>query len=76
MSATTVPAYLSLWHEDAGIDGTVRAVLPADLDVDVAIVGGGYTGLWTAYYLAEADPEVDARMDLDGRRRQVAQFRG
>ena len=23
-----------------------------------------------------ADPEVDARMDLDGRRRQVAQFRG
>jgi len=26
--------------------------------VDVAIVGGGFTGLWTAYYLAEADPTV------------------
>lgn len=24
--------------------------------MDVAIVGGGYTGLWTAYYLARADP--------------------
>ncbi|MET8154705.1 FAD-binding oxidoreductase, partial [Actinoplanes sp. NPDC005259] len=30
--------------------------LPGDRDVDVAIVGGGYTGLWTAYYLARADP--------------------
>jgi len=26
--------------------------------VDVAIVGGGYTGLWTAYYLAKADPAL------------------
>jgi glycine/D-amino acid oxidase-like deaminating enzyme len=26
--------------------------------VDVAIVGGGLTGLWTAYYLAEADPSL------------------
>ncbi len=25
-------------------------------DVDVCVVGGGYTGLWTAYYLLEADP--------------------
>ena len=30
--------------------------LRADTDVDVAIVGAGYTGLWTAYYLAAADP--------------------
>jgi glycine/D-amino acid oxidase-like deaminating enzyme len=33
-----------------------RAALDGDLDVDVAIAGGGYTGLWTAYYLAKADP--------------------
>jgi len=33
-----------------------RAALPGPLDVDVAIVGGGFTGLWTAYYLAKADP--------------------
>jgi glycine/D-amino acid oxidase-like deaminating enzyme len=32
--------------------------LPGDLDVDVAIVGAGYTGLWTAYYLATADPTL------------------
>ena len=34
------------------------APLPGDLDVDVAIVGAGFTGLWTAYYLAEADPSL------------------
>lgn len=27
--------------------------------VDVAIVGGGYTGLWTAYYLKRAEPTLD-----------------
>jgi len=26
--------------------------------VDVAIIGGGYTGLWTAYYLQKARPEL------------------
>ena len=25
---------------------------------DVAIVGAGYTGLWTAYYLQRADPSL------------------
>ncbi len=30
--------------------------LAGDIDVDVAIAGGGYTGLWTAYYLRKADP--------------------
>lgn len=29
-----------------------------DTGVDVAIVGGGYTGLWTAYYLLRADPTL------------------
>ncbi|MGL5929271.1 MAG: NAD(P)/FAD-dependent oxidoreductase, partial [Dermatophilaceae bacterium] len=27
--------------------------------VDVAVVGAGYTGLWTAYYLLRADPGLD-----------------
>jgi len=31
-------------------------VEPARRTVDVAIVGAGYTGLWTAYYLRRADP--------------------
>ena len=36
----------------------IRAALPGDIDVDVAVVGGGFTGLWTAFYLAEADPSL------------------
>ncbi len=30
----------------------------SDLPIDVAIVGGGYTGLWTAYRLIERDPSL------------------
>jgi glycine/D-amino acid oxidase-like deaminating enzyme len=33
-----------------------RPPLPGDRDADVCIVGAGYTGLWTAYYLKRADP--------------------
>jgi len=47
---------LSLWLDACGDDLTPRAALDADRDVDVAVVGAGYTGLWTAYYLAVADP--------------------
>jgi len=49
---------LSLWHETVPTDWTPRDPLQGDVDVDVAIVGGGFTGLWTAYYLAEADPTL------------------
>ena len=35
-----------------------RAALAGDTDVDVAIVGGGFSGLWTAYYLIRADPTL------------------
>jgi glycine/D-amino acid oxidase-like deaminating enzyme len=35
-----------------------RPALPHDADADVVIVGAGYTGLWTAYYLAKADPSL------------------
>src|SRR5512140_1511527 len=28
------------------------------MDVDVAVVGAGLTGLWTAYYLKKADPSI------------------
>jgi glycine/D-amino acid oxidase-like deaminating enzyme len=36
----------------------VRPQLPGDRDADVCIVGAGYTGLWTAYYLKRADPSL------------------
>src|SRR3954452_6761921 len=35
-----------------------RPSLEGGTDVDVAIVGAGYTGLWTAYYLKRADPSL------------------
>ena len=49
---------LSLWHDTAPDPLEPRAPLGGDLDVDVAVVGAGYTGLWTAYYLARADPSL------------------
>ncbi len=58
-SAAPPPAWgeISLWLSQAG-DLTPRPSLPGDRDVDVAIVGAGFTGLWTAYYLAAADPSL------------------
>ena len=50
--------HLSLWHDTADDDWVPRPALPGDLDVDVAVVGAGYTGLWTAYYLKRADPSL------------------
>jgi len=46
-----------LWQEQA--PAVRRPPLPGDRAYDVAIVGAGFTGLWTAYYLAEAS---DARI--------------
>jgi glycine/D-amino acid oxidase-like deaminating enzyme len=46
---------LSLWHATAG-DLTPRAGLDGDTEADVAIVGGGLTGLWTAWYLLQREP--------------------
>ncbi|XGX78547.1 Gamma-glutamylputrescine oxidoreductase [Terrabacter sp. BE26] len=48
---------LSLWH-DTIADIEPRPALTADLEVDVAVVGAGYTGLWTAYHLVTADPTI------------------
>jgi glycine/D-amino acid oxidase-like deaminating enzyme len=36
----------------------MRRPLPGAIEVDVAIVGAGYTGLWTAYYLKLAEPSL------------------
>ncbi|MEV6928881.1 FAD-dependent oxidoreductase [Dactylosporangium sp. NPDC051485] len=39
-------------------EAPARPALPGDAEADVCIVGAGYTGLWTAYYLAVADPSL------------------
>lgn len=49
---------VSLWWDTLPGPVAVRPALPGDMDVDVAIVGAGYTGLWTARYLAIADPAL------------------
>jgi glycine/D-amino acid oxidase-like deaminating enzyme len=36
----------------------VRPSLPGDADVDVAILGAGFTGLWTAFELQRRDPSL------------------
>jgi glycine/D-amino acid oxidase-like deaminating enzyme len=50
---------VSYWLESAGDDLTPRPSLPESIDVDVAIMGAGYSGLWTAYYLKELDPSLE-----------------
>lgn len=47
---------VSFWYADMGGLPGPRAPLPGDMDVDVCIIGAGYTGLWTAWYLAQAQP--------------------
>lgn len=47
---------LSYWLETVGEPLTPRPALTEDLTVDVAIVGAGYSGLWTAYYLLSKEP--------------------
>ncbi|MET7979908.1 FAD-dependent oxidoreductase [Streptomyces mirabilis] len=46
---------ISFWYADDGLPEP-REPLPGDATADVVIVGGGYTGLWTAYYLKKAAP--------------------
>jgi glycine/D-amino acid oxidase-like deaminating enzyme len=48
------------WDEASGTPplGPDRHALTTDTEVDVCVVGAGYTGLWTAYYLLEADPSL------------------
>lgn len=48
---------LSLWHDTIS-DITPRSPLDGAVAVDVAIVGGGFTGLWTAYYLKRLQPDL------------------
>ncbi|MCP9231896.1 FAD-binding oxidoreductase [Mesorhizobium sp. LMG 17147] len=52
MSSAAVPRGLSLWHA-VGRNRRERPALEGALDVDLAIVGGGFLGLSTALHTAE-----------------------
>jgi glycine/D-amino acid oxidase-like deaminating enzyme len=55
------PALPAWWLDEAleaEGDTPPASPLTTDLDVDVAIVGGGYTGLWTALALSERDAGI------------------
>lgn len=51
---------VSFWLDslvESGTDNLApRPALPGDREFDVAIVGGGLTGLWSAYYLLKRSP--------------------
>ena len=49
---------VSFWYGDIGLPYR-RAALQGDTTADVAIIGAGYSGLWAAYYLKQANPALD-----------------
>ncbi len=48
----------SMWLDTYPGSLDPRLPLDGDSDTDVAIVGGGFTGLWAAYYLRRLDPTL------------------
>lgn len=48
---------LGYWIEEAG-EVEPRPPLSGELEADVVVVGGGYTGMWTAWYLRRLQPEA------------------
>ena len=49
---------LSFWHDSVPGQLAPADRLDGDTEADVAIVGAGLTGMWTAYYLSKADPAL------------------
>ena len=49
----------SLWLAEAKIEHEATTQLQGEVRADVCIVGGGFTGLWTALRLKELEPALD-----------------
>lgn len=50
---------VSFWFQQLGGMPEPRPALEGGIEADVCVVGGGYTGLWTAYELRRADPSLE-----------------
>ena len=48
----------SFWLETAG-EFEPQPELKGDVKTDIAIIGGGFTGLSTAYHIKKIDPSID-----------------
>jgi glycine/D-amino acid oxidase-like deaminating enzyme len=48
---------LGYWIEEAG-KVEPRPALTGHVEADVLVVGGGYTGMWTAWYARQLEPEA------------------
>lgn len=57
--SVAVNGNISFWYADIGGPPAKRAPLIGHRRADVCIVGAGYTGLWTAYYLKKLDPDLE-----------------
>ncbi|WP_084958202.1 NAD(P)/FAD-dependent oxidoreductase [Thermoactinospora rubra] len=57
LSAGFVNGDVSFWYRSSGVPAPGPR-LEGSLSADVVIVGAGYTGLWTAYYLKRSAPEL------------------
>ena len=51
-------ASISFWHDSLPAPIEPRPPLSHSKEVDVAIVGAGFSGLWTAYYLSALKPDM------------------
>ena len=56
---TTNHKNLSYWHDSVPDSLVPRPALQTESEADMVIVGAGYTGLWTAYYLKKQQPDLD-----------------
>ena len=50
---------LSFWLDSVPNSVEPRPSLATAINADVAIIGAGYTGMWTAYYLKKNDPGLN-----------------
>src|SRR5437764_13191911 len=48
---------VSFWYDQVGLPAPGEP-LPGSRQADVCVVGAGYTGLWTAYYLKKEQPDL------------------